>query len=180
MALINRVSQLVRADLHAVLDRIEEPEQLLKQALRDMEAELANGEQRAASIEAELETFTHRRTELKARCSELDGELDLCFAQEKDDLARVLVRRKLEAERLIARLEAKIAEGEDALVQARAELDQRRCALEGLQQKAQVFAEPVGDRGPQDEVAFMLRELSVSEDDIDVALLREQQKRASS
>ena len=37
MALINRVSRLFKADFNAVLDQIEEPEQLLKQAIRDME-----------------------------------------------------------------------------------------------------------------------------------------------
>ena len=34
MPLINRVSRLFRADLHAVLDRIEEPDVLLRQAAR--------------------------------------------------------------------------------------------------------------------------------------------------
>ncbi|RLA35148.1 MAG: hypothetical protein DRR11_01080, partial [Gammaproteobacteria bacterium] len=45
MALINRISRLFKADFHAVLDQIEEPEQLLKQAIRDMEDELATTEQ---------------------------------------------------------------------------------------------------------------------------------------
>ena len=40
MALINRVTRLFKADIHAVLDQIEEPEQLLRQAVRDMEEEL--------------------------------------------------------------------------------------------------------------------------------------------
>ena len=38
MALINRLSRLFKADFHAVLDQIEEPELLLKQAIREMEA----------------------------------------------------------------------------------------------------------------------------------------------
>ncbi|MGH8588771.1 MAG: PspA/IM30 family protein, partial [Gammaproteobacteria bacterium] len=46
MALITRVSRLFRSDLHAVLDRIEEPEVLLRQAIREMEAELSSDEQR--------------------------------------------------------------------------------------------------------------------------------------
>jgi len=41
MALINRISRLFKADFHAVLDHIEEPEALLKQAIRDMEDDLA-------------------------------------------------------------------------------------------------------------------------------------------
>ena len=40
MALISRVSRLFTADVHAVLDRIEEPEVLLKQAIREMEDEV--------------------------------------------------------------------------------------------------------------------------------------------
>ena len=37
MALITRFSRLFRADLHAVLDRIEEPDVILRQAVREME-----------------------------------------------------------------------------------------------------------------------------------------------
>ncbi len=48
MALINRISRLFKADFHAVLDQIEEPEQILKQAIRDMEDDLATTEQRVA------------------------------------------------------------------------------------------------------------------------------------
>ena len=46
MPIINRISRLFTADLHAVLDRIEEPEALLKQAIREMEEEAAASEQR--------------------------------------------------------------------------------------------------------------------------------------
>ena len=47
MALITRVSRLFQADFHAVLDRIEDPEALLRQAVREMEEELAHDEQRS-------------------------------------------------------------------------------------------------------------------------------------
>ena len=38
MALITRISRLFTADFHAVLDRIEEPDVLLKHAIREMES----------------------------------------------------------------------------------------------------------------------------------------------
>ncbi|MGH8626524.1 MAG: PspA/IM30 family protein [Gammaproteobacteria bacterium] len=46
MALITRVARLFRSDLHVVLDRVEEPEVLLRQAIREMEEELSSDEQR--------------------------------------------------------------------------------------------------------------------------------------
>ena len=48
MPLVDRVARLFRADLHAVMDRIEEPDVLLRQALREMEEELALGAARCA------------------------------------------------------------------------------------------------------------------------------------
>ena len=40
MALIKRVARLFQSDMHAVLDRIEDPESLLKQSIREMEEDL--------------------------------------------------------------------------------------------------------------------------------------------
>ena len=55
MALINRFSRLFRADLHAVLDRIEEPTILLKQAVREMEDDVNQDERNLKIFEHELE-----------------------------------------------------------------------------------------------------------------------------
>ncbi|MES9848615.1 MAG: PspA/IM30 family protein, partial [Candidatus Thiodiazotropha sp.] len=61
MALITRVSQLFRADVNAVLDRMEEPEILLKQAVRDMEEALTKDDHRVKVIELELKQVASRQ-----------------------------------------------------------------------------------------------------------------------
>ena len=55
MALIRRVARLITADVHAVLDQIEEPEIVLKQAIREMEEELARQAQHGKWLEREIE-----------------------------------------------------------------------------------------------------------------------------
>ena len=106
MVLINRIARLFKADFHAVLDRIEEPAQLLKQAVRDMEEALADGERRLELAAQEQESLLAHKTELECRLPQLEQELDLCFASGEEDLARGLVRRKLESTRLLQQLEA--------------------------------------------------------------------------
>ncbi len=64
MALITRVSRLFQADFHAVLDRIEEPDVLLRQAVREMEEELARDEQRSKLLQHELRQLINRATDL--------------------------------------------------------------------------------------------------------------------
>ena len=77
------------------------PEQLLKQAIRDMEDDLAATEQRVALCAHDQEALSVRRSELEDTLSEIDEQLDLCFESKKDDLAKNLIRKKLEAGRLI-------------------------------------------------------------------------------
>lgn len=184
MPLINRVARLFKADFNAVLDRIEEPVEVLKQAIRDMEDELGRAERRLEVCARDQESLGRRRAELEAKLDEIDSELDLCFANDKEHLARSLVRRKLEVGRLQKRLEARLAANGKSLEAERRSIDEQRTTLAGLKQKAEIFAgretSAAGHDGGPDFDGWAARELSVSDDDVDVAYLREQQARRPS
>jgi phage shock protein A len=169
MALINRISRLFKADFHAVLDQIEEPEQLLKQAIRDMEDDLATTEQ---------------RIELQSALEEITAQLDLCFDSGKDDLAKSLIKKKLEAERLLKRLNSKHAANQKYLDQQRKMLDENRATLEGLRQKAELFAQRTPahpDAASEfDDIGWMAREMQVGDDEVEIAYLREKSLRSTS
>ncbi|MDJ0926081.1 MAG: PspA/IM30 family protein [Gammaproteobacteria bacterium] len=184
MALINRISRLFQADFHAVLDQIEEPEQLLKQAIRDMEDDLAETEQRIKLCVHDQDALTVRRNELESAIDEIESQLDLCFDSDKDELARGLIKKKLEAERLQKRLKAKFAANEKYLAEQQTVLDDNRATVEGLRQKAELFAQRTpahGDGSSEfDDIAWMARELQVGDDEVEIAFLREKNRRASS
>jgi len=184
MALVNRISRLFKADLHAVLDQIEEPEQLLKQAIRDMEDDLAIAAQRISTSARDQERMAVRMAELKDAIAATDSQLDLCFASGKDDLARKQVRKKLEAEQLLKRLATKHLANGKYRDEQQAALDTNQATLASLQQKAELFAERNPVRTDPDastsDNAWMTRELSVDEDEIEIAFLREKSARESS
>jgi phage shock protein A len=184
MALINRISRLFKADFHAILDQIEEPQQVLKQAIRDMEDDLAATEQRINLCAYDQETLSVRKSGLDNALAEIDGQLDLCFESEKDHLAKTLVRKKLEAARLLKRLGAKHAANEKYLADQEAMLDENRTTLEGLRQKAELFAQrrpaPSGDSPEFDDIAWMARETTIGDDEVEVAFLREKSLRGAS
>lgn len=184
MALINRISRLFKADFHAVLDQIEEPEQLLKQAIRDMEDELTAVEQRIALAAHDQDALSVRKTELEASVTEFDVQLDLCFTSKKDDLAKGLIKRKLEAERILKRLDAKHVANEKYLQDQRTMLEESHTTLGGLRQKAELFAQRVPSHSSADsefdDIAWMARETSVRDDEVEIAFLREKNLRSSS
>jgi phage shock protein A len=174
MTLITRIARLFRADLHAVLDRIEEPEALLRQAIREMEEEQAAGEKRLQNLHREAGQLAARQDELNRALAALEGEMDLCFAAGKDDLARTLIKRKLETARTAQALAGK----REALEAGRADLEARlrenRARLDHIRQKAEVLAEGFGN--PPAERACP--DHAVRDEDVEVAFLREKRKRS--
>lgn len=178
MALITRISRLFQADFHAVLDSIEEPELMLRQAIRDMEDDLAARERHIQLATSEQQQLRSRKDELTRSLEALDDELDLCFRSQKPDLARKLVRRKLETQRLAKHLAGRVSALERQLAGQRATVDEHRMTLDGLRQKSEILsrhAEPVD--GNSDAFG---REFAITDDEVEVAFLREQGKRSAS
>lgn len=179
MALINRVSQLFRADLNAVLDHIEEPEQLLRQAIRDMEDELAASERHIAAAKREQAGLKARRDEVDSSVSELDEQLDLCFRSDKDELARGVVRKKLEARRLAKRLDEKIQANQRLIEEETRQLESNRDTLEGMRQQAELVMHAPTDEASGAQEAFNAS-VRVDEDEVEIAFIREKASRRAS
>jgi phage shock protein A len=184
MALINRISRLFKADFHAVLDQIEEPETLLKQAVRDMEDDLASTAQRIKLCAHDQDALQHRKAELEGSVAEIGSQLDLCFDSGKDDLAKSLVRKKLEAERLLKRLTSKVESNDRFLDEQQKMLDENTATLESLRQKAELFAQRASLKtnasSEFDDVAWMAREMTVDDNEVEIAFLREKDLRSAS
>ena len=176
MALITRVSRLMRADLHAVLDRVEEPDVLLRQAVREMEESLDSERRDAKHARQEQRRITSRRGEAASTLERIGRELDLCFESGREDLARSLVRRKLVAERAARALD----EREEALARSLDELDARiadhQCRLEEMREKADLFA-ATESQSDEPDWGDAATDAGVREADVEIALLREKQAR---
>jgi len=178
MALITRVSRLFRADLHAVLDRIEEPDVLLRQAVREMEEELARDEQRIKVLTHEHEQLVSRHRDIQQTLEGVEAELDVCFESGKDDLARALIRRKLEAQRFIRFLTRKHETLETTLAGLRGRVNENRTQLDSMRQKAELLAEDNTPAHPEEP--WSIPDTAVLAEDVEVAFLRERQKRGLS
>lgn len=174
MALINRMSRLFTADVHAVLDRIEEPDVLLKHSVREMEEARAHNEQRARELAHEHEVLDERQRKTDALLVQLAAELDVCFASGNDTLARKVIKRRLETERSSAH----VAERRAALSKERSALDaalqEQREQLDVMRQKAELLtATSPGDDSRNAGFA-------VGETEVEIAFLRERQQRQPS
>jgi phage shock protein A len=184
MALITRISRLFKADFHAVLDQVEEPRMLLKQAIREMEDGLSETELRQRHTLSERDELKQRQDELEKALSDIEEELDICFESNEADLARELIKRKLQTQRLAKRVSALLRAAEKELIGHQKILQENRATLESMRQKAELIPERLtkNDRGHPaiDDITWSPRELGVSDNDIEIAYLREKKRRVQS
>lgn len=175
MPLINRMSRLFSADVHAVLDRIEEPEALLRHAVREMEEELARNEQRLRQLERERDSLAARRTQVQGLVAELGSQLDVCFANANDELARKVLKRRLETERLEKHVAERLAHAERELAKIGTTVAEQREHVDLMRQKTELLA-----AAPQSGDERGAIDLTVADDEVEVAFLRERQRRQPS
>ncbi|MGB5250798.1 MAG: PspA/IM30 family protein [Gammaproteobacteria bacterium] len=183
MAIINRVTRLFTADIHAVLDRIEEPDLLLRQSIREMELELDQSERRIDALALELEQLASRRQQCEKAGAGIGEQLDVCFDVGETDLARGLIRRRLELNRLVDQLDQRQQALDKGLAQSLAMQQDQRSKLESMRQKAELFVDDSDHPARGLPVASDSRAAGgteVSDDEVEIAFLAEKRRRAGS
>ncbi len=174
MALVNRLTRLFQADFHAVLDRIEEPDLQLRQAVREMQFALEQDRQRSQLLRHEAGELARQARITRAALKAFDEELDLCLAADKEDLARDLVRRKLMAERQLEAIEQQAGQVESQMQSLGQRIEEQQQQLDSMKQKLDLLV-------TRDEIAgesIMPCGDTVRGEEIEIALLREKQRRS--
>lgn len=98
MAILDRISRLVRANINDLIDQAEDPEKMIDQIIRDMQTNITTARAQVASMiaqEKELEADLNESQEL---VNEWNEKARRAVTAGKDDLAREALRRKHDAQ----------------------------------------------------------------------------------
>jgi phage shock protein A len=177
MALINRISRLFRADFHAVLDHIEEPDLMLKQALREMEEVILSEEQQMKQLLKDISTAEAKKQEINKSLNQYEAELDICFESNKHDLARRHIKRKLEMQRYENHLDKNIQFMKNLISELKQRLEENRSRFQSMQQKLDILTEDNMSHAKDEfrsEPGFVIHD-----DEVEVEFLREKQNRGT-
>ena len=95
MALLERVSTLLRANLNDLIDRAEDPEKMLKQLVLDMENQLLQVKTQVAIAIADQHLLEKKRAEHDTAVQSWRSKAQLAVGKGQDDLARAALDRSL-------------------------------------------------------------------------------------
>lgn len=175
MAILTRVSRLLAADLHAVIDRLEEPQAQLQQAIREMQQLTTQLEQEQLRSSTKLQRLAEQQQKLSTQQATTQQELELCLDAQEDKLARAVVRRSLQFEALLEQLNAELKLTQ-AQHSSRSELlAEHQAELEALKAQAQLLAGSRQDTATTSSTTN-LASAGITEAQIDIALLAHQQR----
>jgi phage shock protein A len=179
MALLERVSTLVRANLNDMIDRAEDPEKMLKQVILDMQNQLLQVKTQVAIAIADEHLLEQKQKSHDDKVAEWMRKAELAVDKKQDDLARAalqrvesyrelsqsfaqqLVDQKAQAEHLksvLRQLDQKLAEAE-----AKADVLLARHRRARAVDKASDARLAQGDRSPGAALDRMKRKVAQSE-----------------
>src|ERR1700736_2052418 len=95
MALLERVSTLIRANLNDLIDRAEHPEKMIKQVILDMENQLLQVKTQVAIAIADEHMLKAKKKENAEKEQEFLRKAELALDKKQEDLARVALERSL-------------------------------------------------------------------------------------
>ena len=104
MAILNRFQDIISANINAVIDKMEDPEKMIDQYLRDMMEDLAEVKQNTAGVMAEETKSKRLVDENEAEVMKYTNFAKKAIEAGNDDDARVFLAKKQELEDIGAKL----------------------------------------------------------------------------
>jgi phage shock protein A len=93
MGIMTRFMRLCKADIHGVMDQLEDKGLLLKQYLRDMQEELGQKEARVRKLVVSRDKLQQDCDKYSGECEKLDQDIESALRKGKDDIARQLIKK---------------------------------------------------------------------------------------
>ena len=128
MALMERVSALIRANLNDLVDKAEEPETMLKQVILDMENQLIQVKTQVAIAIADEHLLAKKRQENGTKHAEWMRRAEMALDRNDEELARAAIERAEGYRRTQEALDEQLAD-------QRSQADMLRTSLRKLEQK---------------------------------------------
>lgn len=139
MNLLDRMARLLRADAHGMVDALEDRGLLLRQHLRDAEAEVLGKRARVEALGLEAGRLAEEAERREERIAALDEDVSLAMAGGKEDLARFAAGQLLAERRERETLELRQRTVEQAIVRMKEKLAEQERALDGLKARVRTW-----------------------------------------
>lgn len=135
MAIFERLSDLVRANINDLIDKAENPEKMVKQIIIDMEDQLRKATQGLGTAMGSLNQVKKQLETAQAQSAEWQNKARKCLEQGNEELAKQALEIKVKQDQLVAQYQ-EMCQSMDAQVNdIRSQVDLLKSKLEEARSK---------------------------------------------
>lgn len=128
MGIFSRMSDIINANVNALLDKAEDPEKMVRLMIQEMEETLVEVRTQSARLIADKKEVARQQARLQSEAAEWGRKAELALSKDREDLAREALREQIESADQADLLEAEL----DQIAQS---IDGLTGDVEALQQK---------------------------------------------
>lgn len=129
MGLFRRVSDIISANLNEMVDRFEDPEKMLNQAIREMEMAIRRAMDTAARVIANEKLLEKQLARQRRQIEHWQQRAAGCAKSGEDDPTRYALIRRRESEKLVAALQDELDQTRRVGEKSRRQIDAMRVKL---------------------------------------------------
>ncbi len=139
MAIMNRLIRLCKADLHGVMDQMEDRRLLLNQYLREMASALDRKENALRQMNRERERLQASSEAVEEETARLEKDITAAIRKDRDDIARFLIKKQRPLMDRQAELKRRSRELENDRTALRQMITEQKAQYEALRIKAGAY-----------------------------------------
>ena len=136
MSVFSRLTDVINANLHSLLDKSEEPEKMLRLMIEEMEQVQIEMRTQAARVIAEQKQLERHQQALRHQIQEWSAKAELAIQKGREDLARAALTEKLAEVKKCEQLEQDKARVAEVLAQLTADSERLATKLTVREQTA--------------------------------------------
>jgi phage shock protein A len=114
MGLFQRISDIISANLNEMTESFEDPEKMLRQAIREMEQSIADATQETAKVMANQKLLAKELANNQRQMQDWQRKAEVAVQSGDDELARKALERKREHQKLVVALQDQLNSADEA------------------------------------------------------------------
>lgn len=135
MAIFERLSDLIRANINDLIDKAENPEKMVKQIIIDMEDQLRKATQGLGTAMGSLNQVKKQLATAQEQSSVWQAKAKACLEQNNEELAKKALENKVNQDKMVTQYQEMVTSMETQVNDIKAQIDVLKQKLEEARSK---------------------------------------------